>query len=82
MSRFKTTDKNRFLSIALLCLFVLKPLFYKTLLLFEVIYAIYMYSGKGYLEPYIKLLNSNIKKNAQESLSLCILKSNSRLRKF
>ena len=42
-----------------------------------------MYSGKGYLEPYIKLLNSNLKKNAQESLSLCILvKSNSRLRKF
>ena len=41
-----------------------------------------MYSGKGYLEPYIKLLNSNIKKNAQESLSLCILKSNSCLRKF
>ena len=41
-----------------------------------------MYSGKGYLEPYIKPLNSNIKKNAQETLSLCILKSNSRLRKF
>ena len=70
VSRFKTTGKNRFLSIALLCLFVLKLLFYKTLLLFEVIYAIYMYSGKRYLKPYIKLSNWNIKKNAQESISL------------
>ena len=41
-----------------------------------------MYSGKGYLKTYIKLYNSNIKKNAQESISLCILKSNSRMRKF
>ena len=29
-----------------------------------------MYSGKRYLKPYIKLSNSNIKKNAQESIPL------------
>ena len=41
-----------------------------------------MYSAKRYLKSYIKLQNLNVKKNAQESVSLCILKSNSRLRKF